>query len=80
MLADIFGKSAILRGVRCPGHWRILVSDFLSPSFLTMGVDASDGTRFGRWPEVSRCPDLLVLIMGTPKKVPSLWETPMQGR
>ena len=48
---DIFGKSAILRGVRCPrllfgavcgsrcpGHWRILVSDFISPSLLTMGV------------------------------------------
>ena len=73
-----FRKICNLRDVRCPGHWRILVSDFLSPSLLTMGVEASDGTRFGRWPEVSRCPDLLGPLKHSPQnaactQAPPLW-------
>ena len=36
-----------------------------------MGVKASAGTRFRRWPEVSRCPDLFGPLKYSPQNAPS---------
>ena len=95
MLADIFGKSAIPWGVRCPrllsswcvgsgavcsnrcpGHGAFLYVIFLYRGLLTLGVTASDGTRFGRWPEVSRCPDLLGPLKYSKENAPSTHAPP----
>ena len=96
MLADIFGKSAIPWGVRCPrllsswcvgsgavcsnrclGHGAFSYVIFSYRRLLTMGVKASDGTRFGRWPEVSRCPDLLGPLKYSQENAASTHASPM---
>ena len=93
MPADIFGKSAIPWGVRyprllsswcvgsgavcsnrCPGHGAFLYAIFSYRRLLTI---ASDGTLFGRWPEVSRCPDLLGPLKNSQENAPS---TPPMAR
>ena len=45
-----------------------------------MGVKASDGTRFGRWPEVSRCPDLLGPLKYSQENAPSTHAPPPMPR
>ena len=98
MLADIFGKSAIPWGVRCPrllsswcvgseavcsnrcpGHGAFLCVIFSYRRLLTMGVKASDGTRFGRWP---RCRGVRTCLdhSNIPKKMPLAPTHPAMAR